>query len=230
MRLSNGLLLFWGENQALAFDSQGKQLWSHQLPAGNSIEGVTLTEDGGSLISWYDAEYRSWLSRLDSAGSAVWEQELDDCGEPQYLADGRILMLTNFGLGCFSSDVRVLWNSEIGGNMVGHYVANGGGLRAAVGRDGTAYVGTSVGDLVAIAADGQQRWVYKAGILASQPAVGPDGTIYVSSHRQALHAVNPDGTVKWVEDRLGFVNSDPTVGIDGTVYVAAGSQLYALKP
>jgi hypothetical protein len=69
---------------------------------------------------------------------------------------------------------------------------------AAVGTDGTIYVGSDDDNLYAINPDGSQKWKFTTGgEVTSSPAVGADGTIYVGSFDNNLYAINPDGSLKW---------------------------------
>jgi hypothetical protein len=62
---------------------------------------------------------------------------------------------------------------------------------AAVGADGTAYLGGADG-IYAVSADGALRWKVPAGaIVNSQPAIGGDGTLYIVSSDQFLYAIGP---------------------------------------
>jgi outer membrane protein assembly factor BamB len=98
-----------------------------------------------------------------------------------------------------------------------------------IGGDGTIYVGTVSGDLVAVRPDGTVRWrraFPNTPILAS-PAVGADGSVYVVTNQKAdtsllstLHRVSPsDGTVAW---SYPFPNGGFTTGSPKT-WSAAGS-------
>jgi len=61
---------------------------------------------------------------------------------------------------------------------------------AAVGADGTVYVGSDDSNLYAINPDGSEKWrVTTGGEVRSSPAIGSDGTIYVGSHDGRLYAI-----------------------------------------
>src|ERR1051326_6526117 len=68
----------------------------------------------------------------------------------------------------------------------------------AVARDGTIYVGTFLGDLWALSAQGSRKWIFHAGReIRSSPAIAADGVIYFGSRTRQLYAVSPDGKKKW---------------------------------
>lgn len=101
-----------------------------------------------------------------------------------------------------------------------------------IGGDGTIYVGTSDGKLVAVAADGSAvKWsVTTNDTSGSSPAIATDGTIYVGSSDKKLYAITPAGTVKWSFD-AGAATASPCVGGDETIYVgAADGRLHAVSP
>ena len=61
---------------------------------------------------------------------------------------------------------------------------------AALGADGTIFVGTQDGTLYALHPDGTLRFTVKTGgQLASSPAIASDGTVYVVSDDGNLYAI-----------------------------------------
>ena len=102
-----------------------------------------------------------------------------------------------------------------------------------VGGDGTIYVGTSDGKLVAVAADGTAtKWSATTNdTTGSSPSIANDGTIYVGSSDKKLYAIAPDGNVKWTFDTGGAIAGSPAVGGDETVYVGSSDgKLVAVTP
>jgi len=104
----------------------------------------------------------------------------------------------------------------------------------AIGGDGTVYVGSADGKLVALSVDGSAVvWSQPVGDLqGSSPAVASDGTIYVGSADGKLHAIARDGVPRWTFDAgAGASVGSPVVGGDETVYVgAADGKLHAIAP
>jgi len=101
-------------------------------------------------------------------------------------------------------------------------------LSAALGPDGTIYVGGN--KLRALdPTDGTVKWAYDIQTttsIAAAPAVGRDGTVYVctrpgerpDSHK--LFAIHPDGTKKW-ELAVGVMETSPALSEEGTIYITS---------
>jgi outer membrane protein assembly factor BamB len=103
----------------------------------------------------------------------------------------------------------------------------------AIGDDGTIYVGTTTGKLVAVAGDGSAaKWSATTNdTLGSSPCIAADGTIYVGSSDRKLYAFAPDGKPKWSFETGGVISGSPVVGGDETIYVGStDGKLYALAP
>lgn len=108
-----------------------------------------------------------------------------------------------------------------------------------VGPDGTLYVGVEVGSasslapsgrVVAVAADGMQKWMFLApDWVDSTPAVGLDGMIHFGTWDGILFALRPDGTKRWEYAAGSFITSSPAIAPDGTIYVGTGSDLVAMS-
>ena len=179
---------------------------------------------------------------------------------PALSSDGKTLYL-GFASGGFNApgsatlygvntaDGQMVWSVDLGATRV---MAS-----PTVGPDGTIYVGTAGGQLVAVGADGKLRWTAQTGpTIKSAPAIGQDGTIYHPTSDGKMYAVTPSGEVKWSFDfgaHLGPTplltsqeqgpggggggasgigsGASPTVGADGTVYIGANnSNMYAVNP
>ncbi len=103
----------------------------------------------------------------------------------------------------------------------------------AIGKDGTVYVGTATGMLVAVAADGRTtKWSANThDTLGSTPCISSDGTIYVGSSDHGLYAFAADGSLKWRFETGDGAAGSPIVAGDETVYVGASNgMLYAVTP
>jgi len=103
---------------------------------------------------------------------------------------------------------------------------------AAIGTDGTIYIGSNDYKLYAINPDGTQKWAFATGnYVTSSPALGTDGTIYVGSYDHNFYAINPNGTEKWAFATGSSIFSSPVLGSDSTIYIGANDdKLYAINP
>ncbi len=124
---------------------------------------------------------------------------------------------------------------------------------AAVGPDGTIYVGNFPGNLFALTDPGQGEaldlvWRFHplgASSFHSTPALGPDGTVYIGfstggatpEARGTFYALKAptrdvDAEVVWTVDLgPGRQTSSPTLRPGGTIYVVSGAgKLFALSP
>ncbi|HOK76666.1 MAG TPA: PQQ-binding-like beta-propeller repeat protein [Verrucomicrobiota bacterium] len=101
---------------------------------------------------------------------------------------------------------------------------------AAVGSDGTIYLGASDGRLYALSAGGNQKWQFTAGgAIVSSPAIGAGDTIYFGSNDRRVYAVSPTGAELWNYRTGGEVRSSPAIAVDGTVYVGSmDGKVYAI--
>jgi len=179
---------------------------------------------------------------------------------PALSSDGKTLYL-GFASGGFNApgssalygvntaDGQQVWSADLGATRV---MAS-----PTVGSDGTVYVGTAAGQLVAVSADGKINWTAQTGpAIKSAPAIGQDGTIYMPTSDGNMYAVSASGQVKWsfnfgehlgptpllTRDQQGpggggggasgiGSGASPTIGSDGTVYIGANnSNMYAVNP
>jgi outer membrane protein assembly factor BamB len=126
--------------------------------------------------------------------------------------------------------------SAVDGSLIWRIYRYGGfQSTAAIGSDGTIYVGSNYGDLFALnPADGSDDWNgngYMSLTVLAAPAIGADGTIYFASAYGGLFAKNPDCTTKWsITDfaTYGHLNSSPAIGGNGFLYVGStNGKVYA---
>ncbi|MCL6582617.1 MAG: PQQ-binding-like beta-propeller repeat protein [bacterium] len=103
----------------------------------------------------------------------------------------------------------------------------------AVGADGTVYIGSDRGWVVALRVrDGCPIWSFEtAGSVYSSPALGADGTVYIGSLDGRLYALRgQDGSLKWSYRSGDEIYGSPAIGADGTVYIGSlDGRLYALR-
>ena len=123
----------------------------------------------------------------------------------------------------FEKNFDISWRMSVGDEILSS---------AAVGSDGTVYIGSENGRLTALTSEGRRKWIFhaEAGIKSS-PAVGEDGTVYVGSRDKNFYAVNLEGKEQWRIETGGSIVSSPAIGSDGTIYFGSGDRnLYAVTP
>jgi len=129
-----------------------------------------------------------------------------------------------------ASDGEREWTyGDIGGSSTYTRLVVDDGVYFGYGDD---EVGGGNGDLYALEASGEERWVRDVGGVYDAPVVD-DGTVYVSSDEGKAYAFDEEGDEVWME---GFDapegNSTPLVSVeaveDGVAYVKAYGSLYAL--
>lgn len=90
---------------------------------------------------------------------------------------------------------------------------------AALGRDGTIYLGNGLRALLAIDRSGEQKWSYDLDSdLNGAPVIDADGNIYVASPR-IVYAFTPGGALKWQAKSNHDFRTAPILAADGTIYI-----------
>lgn len=104
-----------------------------------------------------------------------------------------------------------------------------------VGSDGTIYIGSRRGELIAIDPGGREKWIVQLGMgMVGEVVIGPDGTIYTplsSGRSSGLASVTPAGNTNWFFEVAGNMVTPPTIAPDGTLYLGGrDSNVHALNP
>jgi outer membrane protein assembly factor BamB len=100
----------------------------------------------------------------------------------------------------------------------------------ALARDGTIYVTTWSGTLLAFQPDGTLRWRAHLGMQSvATPAVTSSGDIIVGARNKKVHGVTAEGRLRW-EFRTGaWVDASAAIGADDSVYIGSwDKKFYAL--
>lgn len=230
---------------AIGADAE-RPLWRAQLPGTKAIAGVAMAPGRlyvatweGALLALGDAGVTTVAERA-TEGNVV-EQPRVDVGpawdRPVVPGDHPWPMEHHDPWGtlwtAFAGPQRavVRWSFQTDGGFVGG---------PAVAADGTVYVTTALGDLLAFAPDGTQLWqaTLPGGALSGGPALAADGTIYVTDGGGNLSAFSPDGKLIWRYHATGIAHrpvshsvtqplpldsaapasTGPVIGPDGTIY------------
>jgi hypothetical protein len=251
--------------------------WSHKED-GEIRGGVALAKDGTLYFGVDDARLYAmnpdgtlkWITKVQAYQDQYDVTNAISTSTPTIGDDGTIYINTlgyysvysnshNFGfLWAINPDGSEKWRYE-----AGNYKSGSGTMipwlrgSAAIGHDGTIYVGSEDGVLHAVNPDGTLKWKFISyenkgwlrGLEGGPPVIDMNGTIYYAAEgefmlfdmatREArLFAINPDGSYKWdfllLEDKVYFSEHAPAIGPDGKIYVDNGdgyvAMLYALNP
>jgi outer membrane protein assembly factor BamB len=229
------------DGKLYAINPDGSQKWSFET--GQSTISIlssspVIASDGTIYVGSTDTK----LYALNPDGSLKWVFETDDIivSSPTLGLDGTVYVTagTLFSppgatLYAINPDGILKWSlSKSAGLIIG-----GDASTAAVGSDGTIYVGSQDGKLYAINPDGSIKWTFQTGLgISSSPALGSDGTIYVHSSEDnvgadtRLYAITPEGGLKWSFRTGAYLpSSSPAIGGDGVIYIVGGDYLYAIS-
>jgi outer membrane protein assembly factor BamB len=218
-----------------AYTPGGVYDWSYACPA----DGSPVIAADGAIVSTGGA---SGVFVLDPNGTLRWSFESGASGPsdatPAIAGDGTLY--TRGG-----ADTILALDPD--GTQKWAFAAASGGAEftplcsAAVGGDGTVYIGVGA-NFYALNPDGTQQWVYNTGTYCfSSPAIGAGGTVYTgatdvgSMPECKFIALNPDGTLQWEHPAIASVLSSPAVDANGVIYVgiivgAASGSLCAFNP
>lgn len=105
---------------------------------------------------------------------------------------------------------------------------------AAIGPDGTVYIGPKDGFLYALRESrgllgtrGKAVWKYKIGTtIETSPALAPDGAVYLGADNGRIYAIAPPvsgdaGQLLWEFQTKGTLISSPVIGPDGSLYIGS---------
>lgn len=167
------------------------------------------------------------LFAINPDGTLKWSRSTSSNSATPAISDnGTLYVNGGTGLDAINPDGSLQWHFA---HTNGSPQAN---PQAAVGNDGTIYVGTheQLGKLYAINPDGTVKWSYMTGAIAfGSPIIDTVGNVYtgsVSSNENqpvnATYAFDANGTLLWTHEGDGVV-STPAMGTDGTLYTTSSS-------
>jgi outer membrane protein assembly factor BamB len=231
---SDGSVLTSAENgllYALAPDGQFRFV----CLVGPSCSGSPVVAQDGTI---YQCSNYSWVHAFTPDGVLLWSDGSgsDTGASPALAPDGTLYIGTGSRwIYAFAASGLQAWEFPADAGLPTS--ERGAQSSAAVGADGTIYLGFGI-NFYAINPDGTQQWVYDTGQrLYSSPAIGADGTLYFgTSDKEAPElsrflALNPGGTLKWEYPAGAPVLSSPAVDANGVIYVGLSSgALCAFNP
>jgi len=236
----DGTIYVQGAAQLWAISQEGILSWEGAGGGGSGPFCSPVLGGSGSVCIASAAS--STLYCLTGTGTESWRAPFGSGGiaprdSPAVGGDGTVYLPGGDRLYAFSPGGTQLWG-------------NGAGLRsgssAAIGRDGTIYVGAVHGSLTgygfylsALTSAGDLKWQVTTnlsgsyGAILGTPAIDAAGTIYWAAYTRLL-AFDPGGRVTWGFDGggdpanpSGYSYTSPAIGPNGTVYATFGSRLYA---
>ncbi len=193
----------WINTQLCALDgATGSQKWAVPLNLGPPLTpamGADGTVYAGSSITLY---------ALDGAtGNKRWESQIGDSstvltsssGSPVIGVDGTIYVSGGYAqLDRLDGYVYAL-DGATGNHKWARQIGLPSRASAALGADGTVFLGTGGGDFQALdGATGISQWGIRADVGSACPAIGVEGTVYVGA---------ADGKVYALEGRAGLARS-----------------------
>ncbi len=215
---------------ALILNGSGKEISRRTLAGGNFLTAPVLDNEGTIFV----AGEAKQVHAISSDGTLRWSFTsggkfnngvvVDNARDTVYATDenGNVYALVK-------STGALRWQKSI------HTLLNLGQVVAtpALGSNGTLYVLTLAGTLVAVTPTGQTR---NLGTLLLglpfkfSPLVGADGTIYVAGETQWVYALHATGALKYQFSTLSKLTAPPVLGADGTLYVVEElGRLHALN-
>lgn len=228
------------------FDYQNRGVSPYNGPATNNVvwetningemtPGPSIGDDGTIYVGTNDGRFVA----VDPSGDIKWTLQLGSfvLGCASITDEGRIYvgswgMPTGY-LYAIECEGEIVWQFDCGGN-INH-------ATAAVGDDGTVYIGNNNGDFWAINPDGNEKWHFDipGGGFMPSPALGSDGSIYVTSVNGHAYGLTDNGqgdfSIFW-DHNFGAIHigCPPSVHIDSplvtndVVYVSGLYEPYVI--
>ncbi len=203
-----------GTSHLYSLASEGTLKWD--FPVTGRIEwSPAMGPDGTILLSSYVSSSPGNLYALSPDGKLKWTYPLT--GSVAISPDGTIFVIAPTALSALSLDGKLKWqNLDIQG-----------GSTMAVDDDGSAYVGTTNGKVIAVSKDGQIKWTFATkGSHVVQPVVDYDGNLYVGADGDNnLYALDSHGNLKWTFDLGSPMQSKIAIDSNDTIYTDKGPAL-----
>jgi outer membrane protein assembly factor BamB len=214
--------------------------WSLEMGPGRTTSAPMIAPDGTIHVVTQSGR----LIAVTPQGQVRWSVQVGPAqvANPALGYDGTIYVPSMDGklyaVEVRSNEAAVKWAFELGKHLGPTPLlvdkappaggdARGSGASAAVGPDGTVYVGANNSNFYAVGGDGKLRWLYEAerevaGIW-SAPALAPDArTVYFGANKGGVYAVDTaDGRIRWRSFVYGSIYSSPTLDSQGTLYTGS---------
>ena len=150
-----------------------------------------------------------------------------NCSPPALASDGTIYFASDDGkFYALYPDGTKKWDYLIG--------ANNASTPAAIGPDGTIYIGT-YDYLFSFTPEGSKKWQYNCGNVGSAAGIDTNGVIYFSAQTgnyNYLCALYPTGSLKWTYPLgygAGAAQSAPAIDASGNIYLHHNYTVFCLR-
>jgi len=221
-----------GDFNVRAVSAGGTLLWGEQW--GTALQTRPVVGHDGTI---YITSSDDSIHAVSGEGQELWSiEEVDARANGITLASDSLLLQedrqifderdsnwrSNYYLVALSLGGELLWQREMGGELVGNVL---------VGADGTIYVSAADHTLSAFSGQGEPLWSadVRCGSPVGAPALGPDGMLLVACSEGAVVAFPRDGSEAWIADTGAYLTTGPAVDRRGWCYVG-GKRLIALDP
>ncbi len=199
------------DGRLYALTEDGALAWVHE--AGAPVMTTPCIDRGGDIWVGDDA---GWLRRLSSGGELLESRRLADLLASSPVAWGDTVHVASEEL-ILGSGARVALDADC-------VVAP-----PALAADGTVYLGTWSGELLAVSG-GTIRWRFQLGAqIYAGPSLGVDGRVVVASRLGEVAAVDTQGRLLWRRELPDGVYGTPAIAQGGVCFVGCNDwRLYAL--
>lgn len=213
-----------GDNETLYFTSLDGNIYA--LHSGQSAENSCIIQEKTDDIHFTgniygQREERNWKSAFSGPLKAKlnWSVRVGDLAitEP-VISDGKIYAGTGERdkegkLYCFNMDGNIEWIfQDIGESSFSKPVK---------GPDGTLYLTTWSGEIIAIDKKGSLKWKFTADDSFKFPPVLDENLIYASCGNE-VYCITKEGKMKWKNTLDDLIISPPLPCSDGTLYQPTG--------
>lgn len=194
-------------------------VWS--FPVGLKVESTApaIDDNGIVYVTLSGKEGVSNIHAINTDGTQLWEKEVGDIvrSSPVISDDGTTIYTASyddFMYALSATNGNTTWSHELGNNA--KYST------AALGTDGSLYIGAQTDNVHALNADGTEKWTFAtSGDVNGSPVIGSDGTVYIHSIDDYLYALDPEtGEEEWSYFYGNWSGTALALGSDGTIYVS----------
>lgn len=146
--------------------------------------------------------------------------------------DGTLYVVTSTKYGWYSGANNLYAINTTGWIEWFHAIGGEGCIGSPVVlEDGTIYLGTLEGKLLAFNDDGTIRWSFDSKkSIRSAPAISENGTVYFTTYDDILYCLSKNGEHLWSRFFNDTGWSTPTIDRNGMIYLTSRSKVYSVNP